>query len=35
MENIFVRKISSNEVKSAMELALEVFMQFGNTSLSK
>ena len=28
MENIVIRKISSNEVESAMELALEVFMQF-------
>ena len=27
MENIVIRKISSNEVESAMELALEVFMQ--------
>ena len=28
MENIVIRKISSHEVESAMELALEVFMQF-------
>ena len=28
MENIVIRKISCNEVESAMELALEVFMQF-------
>lgn len=28
MENIVIRKITSNEVESAMELALEVFMQF-------
>ena len=28
MENIVIRKISSNEVENAMELALEVFMQF-------
>ena len=28
MENIVIRKILSHEVESAMELALEVFMQF-------
>ena len=28
MENIVIRKITSNEVESAMSLALEVFMQF-------
>ena len=28
MENIVIRKITSAEVESAMELALEVFMQF-------
>ena len=28
MENIVIRKITSNEVESAMDLALEVFMQF-------
>lgn len=28
MENIFIRKITPDEVSSAMELALEVFMQF-------
>ena len=28
MENIVIRKINSNEVESAMSLALEVFMQF-------
>ena len=28
MENIFIRKITCDEVKSAMDLALEVFMQF-------
>ena len=28
MENIVIRKITSNEVESAMALALEVFMQF-------
>ena len=28
MENIVIRKISCNEVESAMALALEVFMQF-------
>ena len=28
MENIVIRKITSNEVESAMNLALEVFMQF-------
>ncbi len=28
MENIIIRKIKSNEVESAMKLALEVFMQF-------
>ena len=28
MENIFIRKITSDEVKSAMDLVLEVFMQF-------
>lgn len=28
MENIIIRKIKSNEVESAMQLALEVFMQF-------
>ena len=28
MENIVIRKITSNEVQSAMRLALEVFMQF-------
>ena len=28
MENIVIRKISCNEVESAMHLALEVFMQF-------
>ena len=27
MENIVIRKISSNEVENAMELAIEVFMQ--------
>ena len=28
MENIVIRKITCNEVESAMNLALEVFMQF-------
>lgn len=28
MENIIIRKITSNEVEDAMNLALEVFMQF-------
>lgn len=28
IENIAIRKISGNEVESALELALEVFMQF-------
>lgn len=28
MNNIIIRKITSNEVESAMKLALEVFMQF-------
>ena len=28
MDNIVIRKIASNEVESAMHLALEVFMQF-------
>ncbi|MBQ8518286.1 MAG: GNAT family N-acetyltransferase [Agathobacter sp.] len=28
MENIVIRKITENEVEKAMELALEVFMQF-------
>ncbi len=28
MENIVIRKITCDEVKSAMDLALEVFMQF-------
>ena len=28
MENIIIRKITCDEVKSAMDLALEVFMQF-------
>ena len=28
MQDIIIRKITSNEVESAMELALEVFMQF-------
>ena len=28
MENIVIRKITDNEVEKAMELALEVFMQF-------
>ena len=28
MENIVIRKITANEVESAMALALEVFMQF-------
>lgn len=28
MDNIVIRKITSNEVESAMHLALEVFMQF-------
>ena len=28
MENIVIRKITSNEVESVMNLALEVFMQF-------
>ena len=28
MENIFIRKITCDEVKSAMDLVLEVFMQF-------
>lgn len=28
MENIVIRKITSNEVENAMSLALEVFMQF-------
>ena len=28
MENIIIRKITCNEVESAMNLALEVFMQF-------
>ena len=28
MENIVIRKITCDEVKGAMDLALEVFMQF-------
>lgn len=28
MENIVIRKITSDEVESAMSLAMEVFMQF-------
>ena len=28
MENIVIRKITANEVESAMRLALEVFMEF-------
>lgn len=28
MKNIIIRKITSNEVEDAMDLALEVFMQF-------
>lgn len=31
MENIIIRKITSNEVEDAMNLALEVFMQFEAT----
>ena len=28
MDNIIIRKITGDEVESAMDLALEVFMQF-------